>query len=233
MPVGVITNVLSVFIGGIIGYLLRKRFSESLKASLNGAFGLAALVIGISLLDGMHSLSAVILALLVGCSVGDVLKLEDRACRGIGTLPRKIPWFSGMDEKKTEALISVLILILTSTAGIFGAMNEGITGDYSVLLTKSILDFFTAAIFAANVGIIVPFICIPQLALQMALFLSGNTISVFLSDTMIGDFKACGGIIIIAVGFKILNAYRFKVLNFLPALALVLPISYYWMRFIG
>lgn len=66
MPVGVITNVLSVFIGGIIGYLLRKRFSESLKASLNGAFGLAALVIGISLLDGMHSLSAVILALLVG-----------------------------------------------------------------------------------------------------------------------------------------------------------------------
>ena len=76
MPVGVITNVLSVFIGGIIGYLLRKRFSESLKASLNGAFGLAALVIGISLLDGMHSLSAVILALLVGCSVGDVLKLE-------------------------------------------------------------------------------------------------------------------------------------------------------------
>ena len=230
MPVGVITNVLSVFIGGIIGYLLRKRFSESLKASLNGAFGLAALVIGISLLDGMHSLSAVILALLVGCSVGDVLKLEDRACRGIGTLPRKIPWFSGMDEKKTEALIFVLILILTSTAGIFGAMNEGITGDYSVLLTKSILDFFTAAIFAANVGIIVPFICIPQLALQMALFLSGNTISVFLSDTMIGDFKACGGIIIIAVGFKILNAYRFKVLNFLPALALVLPISYYWVR---
>lgn len=233
MPVGVITNVLSVFIGGIIGYLLRKRFSESLKASLNGAFGLAALVIGISLLDGMHSLSAVILALLVGCSVGDVLKLEDRACWKIGTLTRKIPWFSGMDEKKTEALISVLILILTSTTGIFGAMNEGITGDHSVLLTKSILDFFTAAIFAANVGIIVPFICIPQLALQMALFLSGNTISVFLSDTMIADFKACGGIIIIAVGFKILNAYRFKVLNFLPALALVLPISYYWMRFIG
>ena len=233
MPVGVIANVLSVFIGGIIGYLLRKRFSESLKASLNGAFGLAALVIGISLLDGMHSLSAVILALLVGCSVGDVLKLEDRACRGIGTLTRKIPWFSGMDEKKTEALISVLILILTSTTGIFGAINEGITGDHSVLLTKSILDFFTAAIFAANVGIIVPFICVPQLALQMALFLSGNTISVFLSDTMIGDFKACGGIIIIAVGFKILNAYRFKVLNFLPALALVLPISYDWMRFIG
>ena len=71
-----------------------------------------------------------ILALLVGCSVGDVLKLEDRACWKIGTLTRKIPWFSGMDEKKTEALISVLILILTSTTGIFGAMNEGITGDH-------------------------------------------------------------------------------------------------------
>lgn len=141
-----------------------------MKASLNGAFGLAALVIGISLLDGMHSLSAVILALLVGCSVGDVLKLEDRACWKIGTLTRKIPWFSGMDEKKTEALISVLILILTSTTGIFGAMNEGITGDHSVLLTKSILDFFTAAIFAANVGIIVPFICIPQLATNGAVF---------------------------------------------------------------
>lgn len=233
MPVGVITNVLSVFIGGLIGYLFRKRFSESLKASLNGAFGLAALTIGIVLLKGMYSLSAVILALLLGCSIGDLLSIEDRACRGIGALTRKVPWFSGMDEKKTEALISVLILILTSTTGIFGSMNEGITGDHSVLITKSILDFFTAAIFAANVGIIVPFICIPQLILQMALFLSGNTISVFLNDSMIGDFKACGGIIIIAVGFKILNAYRFKVLNFLPALALILPISYYWMCFFG
>lgn len=233
MPVGVITNVLSVFIGGFIGYLFRNRFSESLKASLNGAFGLAALTIGIVLLEGMYSLSAVILALLLGCAIGDVFHLEDKACRGIGALTRRMPWFSGMDEKKTEALISVLILILTSTTGIFGAMNEGITGDHSVLITKSILDFFTAAIFAANIGIIVPFICIPQLVLQMVLFLSGNTISVFLSDSMIGDFKACGGIIIIAVGFKILNAYRFKVLNFLPALALVLPISYYWMHFFG
>ena len=102
MPVGVITNVLSVFIGGIIGYLLRKRFSESLKASLNGAFGLAALVIGISLLDGMHSLSAVILALLVGCSVGDVLKLEYRACWKIGTLTRKIPWFPEWMRRKRK-----------------------------------------------------------------------------------------------------------------------------------
>ncbi|MEY8323027.1 DUF554 domain-containing protein [Lachnospiraceae bacterium 54-11] len=233
MPVGVITNVASVFVGGMLGYLLRKKLTESLKASLNGAFGLAALVIGICLLNGISSLSAVILALLLGCSVGELLKVEDCTCNVIGVLTRKIPWFSGMDEEKLEAFISVMILILTSTTGIFGSMNEGITGDHSVLLTKSILDFFTAAIFAANVGPIVPLLCIPQFALQMILFLSGSTLSAFLNDSMIGDFKACGGIIIIAVGFKILNAYRFKALNMLPALIFVLPVSYYWMMFFG
>lgn len=233
MPIGVITNVVFVFVGGMLGYLLRKRFSESLKASLNGAFGLAALVIGICLLNGISSLSAVILALLLGCSMGDLLKLEDRTCNAIGALTRKIPWFSGMDEKKLESFISVMILILTSTTGIFGSMNEGITGDHSVLLTKSILDFFTAAIFAANVGPIVPLLSIPQFAWQMLLFFGGSTLSAFLNDSMIGDFKACGGIIIIAVGFKILNAYRFKALNMLPALILVLPVSYYWALFFG
>lgn len=233
MPIGVITNVVSVFVGGMLGYLLRKRFSESLKASLNGAFGLAALVIGICLLNGISSLSAVILALLLGCSMGDLLKLEDHTCNAIGALTRKIPCFSGMDEKKLEAFISVMILILTSTTGIFGSMNEGITGDHSVLLTKSILDFFTAAIFAANVGPIVPLLSIPQFAWQMLLFFGGSTLSAFLNDSMIGDFKACGGIIIIAVGFKILNAYRFKALNMLPALIIVLPVSYYWAMFFG
>ena len=118
MPVGVITNVASV-LGGMLGYLLRKKLTESLKASLNGAFGLAALVIGICLLNGISSLSAVILALLLGCSVGELLKVEDCTCNVIGVLTRKIPWFSGMDEEKLEAFISVMILILTSTTGIW------------------------------------------------------------------------------------------------------------------
>lgn len=233
MPTGVIISCLAVLIGGMTGYFLRSFFSESIKASLNGAFGLAAMVIGISLITGVNSLSAVILSLLLGCCVGTALKIEERTSAGIGRITRKIPCFAHMDEIKTESLISVMILILTSTTGIFGAINEGITGDHTILITKAILDFFTAAIFAADIGTLVPLLSIPQFVLLFALYLSGGTLSSVLTDLMIADFKACGGIIILSVAFRIMNVNRFKAMNLLPALVIVLPVSYYWIRLFG
>lgn len=233
MPTGVIISCLAVLIGGMTGYFLRSFFSESMKASLNGAFGLAAMVMGISLIIGVNSLSAVILSLLLGCCVGTLLKIEERVSVGVGRITRKIPCFAYMDEVKTEALISVMILILTSTSGIFGAINEGITGDHTILITKAILDFFTAAIFATDIGILVPLLSIPQFILLYVLYLSGSTISLVLTDLMIADFKACGGIIILSVAFRIMNVNRFKALNLLPALVIVLPVSYYWTRLFG
>lgn len=233
MPVGVIVSCLAVLIGGVLGYYSRNIFSESMKSTLNATFGLAALVMGVSLFSGIFSLSAVVLALLLGSAIGDLMRIEERVGAGIGNMTRKISWFSNMDDEEVESLISVMILILTSTAGIFGAINEGITGDHTILITKAILDFFVAAIYAADMGMLVPLLSIPQFVFLMILFLSGSSLSTFLSAGVIGDFKGCGGIIIISIAFRLLNVYHFKSLNLLPALILVLPFSHLWTMFFG
>lgn len=233
MPIGVMTSVMAVLVGGAGGCLLKKYFSESLQAALNSVLGVAALAMGITLLGNTVSLSAVVLALLCGTVIGHLLKVEDRICGGIGMLCRKVRWIQTMDEEKSDAFISAMILILFSTAGIFGAINEGMSGDRTFLITKAILDLFTAAIFAADIGWLVPMLCVPQLVLQICLFLGGHTLMGILTTGMIGDFKACGGCLILAVGLKVLKVYKFRVLDFLPALLLILPISYGWQMLFG
>ncbi len=228
MPIGVVTSVMAVLVGGMAGCLLKKFFSESLQTALNSALGIAAMAMGITLLGNVASLSAVILALLLGVTVGTLLHIENKLCRGVDLLCRKIPGIQSMDEAKLETFISAMVLVLFSTAGIFGAMNEGISGDRTFLITKAIMDFFTAAIFATEVGILVPILCIPQFMIQISLFFGGHALWGILNESMVGDFKACGGCLVLAVGFKVLKLYKFKILDFLPALLFVLPISFLW-----
>lgn len=112
-------------------------------------------------------------------------------------------------------------------------MNEGITGDASLLLSKSMLDFFTAAIFAAALGLSVAAIAIPQFIILMTLFFLGRFLLLLTTAAMVNDFLACGGIIMLATGFRIAGIKAFAIANLLPALLLVMPISYLWTRYVG
>ena len=77
------------------------------------------------------------------------------------------------------------------------------TGDASILISKSILDFFTAMIFSCSLVYIVSMIAIPQFIVFFLLFLSGGIILPLTTKAMIGDFKACGGFLMIATGFLV------------------------------
>jgi uncharacterized protein len=109
-------------------------------------------------------------------------------------------------------------------------MNEGITGDPSLLLAKSVLDVFTAAIFAARLGLSVAAIAIPQLLILAALFFLGRFILPLTTPAMIGDFSSCGGIIMLATGFRVAQIKNIPVANLLPALVIVMPISNFWTK---
>jgi len=123
------------------------------------------------------------------------------------------------------------VLFCASGTGIFGAMNEGMTGDYSLLMVKSFLDLFTAAIFATALGYTVATLAIPQFIIQAALFFLAVKILPLTTPMMIADFSACGGLIMVATGFRIAGIKNFAVANMLPALFLAMPISALWLRF--
>ena len=223
MPYGVIINCGAVLLGGFIGAFLKNRFSEKLKEALPNIFGLSAITMGITLIVKLESLSAVILAMIMGTVIGELLGLEERLLHGLRRLEAKLPF--SLDERQLDVLISMIILFCFSGTGIFGAMNSAMTGDHSILYAKAIMDFFTAAIFGTTAGYLVGFVAVPQLVVGLLLFGGASYILPFVTDTMLNNFKACGGMITLAVGLKIAGIKHSRVLNMLPALVLVFFLS--------
>ena len=106
------------------------------------------------------------------------------------------------------------------------------TGDATILISKSILDFFTAAIFACNLGYVVATIAIPQFLIFSALFYLAGAIVPLTTPDMIADFKACGGFIMLATGFRMIQVKMFPTADMIPAMALVMPFSWLWANVI-
>lgn len=223
MPQGVIINCMTVFIGGILGAFLKSHFPKKLSDALPNIFGLSAISMGIYLIIRLQSLAAVVLAIIVGTVLGELLGLEENLLSGLKKLEGKLP--TDMNEEQLEIIISLIILFCFSGTGIFGTMNYAITGDISILYAKSVMDFFTAIIFGTTAGFLVGFIAIPQFAIGLLLFFGASYILPFTNDLMLSNFKVCGGIITLAVGLKISNIKKTRVLNILPALILVFPFS--------
>ncbi|MEG0970574.1 MAG: DUF554 family protein, partial [Acidaminococcaceae bacterium] len=135
-------------------------------------------------------------------------------------------------EEYMEKLISIIVLFAASGTGIFGALESGLTGDHTILFTKSILDFFTAAIFATSLGYIVSAVFIPQVVVTMSLFLLAGIIMPMTTPKMLLDFSACGGILMFATGLRICGIKVFPIGNMIPAMVLIMPLHYCWINYI-
>ena len=238
MPIGVIINTVAIFLGGIAGALLGDKLPEKYKEQLNLIFGLCSMGMGISSIVLMKYMPAVVFALIIGTIVGLVFKLGDKVyelCSKLQKVMIRIVPKKETNMSETEflaTLITVIVLFCSSGMGIYGSLSEGMTGDSSLLITKSILDFFTAAIFACNLGYIVSLIAVPQFVIFTALFLSASFIVPLTTPDMIADFKACGGFLMVAAGFRILKLKMFPVVDMIPAMILVMPFSWFWINII-
>ena len=238
MPIGVIINTVAIFLGGIAGALLGDKLPEKYKEQLNLIFGLCSMGMGISSIVLMKYMPAVVFALIIGTIVGLMFKLGDKVyelCSKLQKVMIRIVPKKETNMSETEilaTLITVIVLFCSSGMGIYGSLSEGMTGDSSLLITKSILDFFTAAIFACNLGYIVSLIAVPQFVIFTVLFLSASFIVPLTTPDMIADFKACGGFLMVAAGFRILKLKMFPVVDMIPAMILVMPFSWFWVNII-
>lgn len=238
MPTGIIINSIAIIAGGIIGSKYGRHLSEDLKLKLNLVFALSAMTIGISSIGLMKNMPAVIFAALIGTIIGVYLKIGDKFQDASMRVQSLIVGILGIKKNPinedvfANQMVTLIMLFTMSATGIYGSLDLGMTGDNTILIVKSMLDFFTAIIFASNLGIIVSVIAIPQFLISMILFFSAHYILPLTTPDMINDFKACGGIILLSNGFRIANIKLFPSAELLPAMALVLPFSYIWVQYI-
>lgn len=196
MPVGVIINVLAVVLGGFTGSVTGEKLPERLKTGMTTIFGVCAMAMGISSVVLMKNMPAVIFAVIAGSLIGIALNLYGLIRKGTGALLQKVN--PGIDM---QLMVTAMVLFCASGTGIYGSLTSGMTGDHTILIAKSILDFFAAMIFACQLKRAVMLIGIPQLVIMLALFFSARLIVPLTNDSIIADFKACGGIVLLATGF--------------------------------
>ena len=236
MPIGVIANVLCVVFGGILGHLLGHKLSESFKEGLNTVFGACAMSIGISSIILMVNMPAVIFSVIAGTAIGLAIHLGDKITYAGGLMEKCLEklGISAGDEspEKKNLLVTTIVLFCCSGTGIYGCIVSGMTGDHSILLAKSVLDFPTALIFACTLGAVTAIIAVPQTVIFLALFYFAKVIYPHCTPEMINDFKACCGVILLATGFRICKVKNFPVADMIPAMIMILPISYLWMTYI-
>lgn len=238
MIVGPIVNAGAIVLGSVLGTLFAKHLPDRVKNNLPLTIGCACMAIGISLIVKVSLLPAVILALLIGTIIGEFLSIEDVINNLSSKLKNLInrPKNSTSESENVNAahndsvskFVTLLVLFCVSGMGIFGALAEGINGDPTLLITKSFLDFCVAIIFASTLGLSIALIIIPQLTIQLSLYFLATTIQPLTTPEMLNDFSACGGIIMLAMAFRMCNVKHFPITNMLPSLFFVMPISYLW-----
>lgn len=232
MPIGVIINTCSVLCGGVLGALFSGAFSDRLKERLTAIFGLCALSMGVPAVANMKNMPAVILSVVIGLIIGSALKIADVFDRTGAMMAKLIP-SKGASASSQDLITIALVIFCFSSTGMYGAMCSGFSGDHSILIGKSVLDFFTAMIFASAAGYAVGAVSVPQFALLMLWFALSKFILPFATDMMIADFKACGGILMIATGIKMMKMRDFSIPDMIPAIFIVMPLSAFYSNVIA
>ena len=217
--IGTLVNAAAVVVGGTVGMLLNKSMPERFKTIYFQAIGLFTIAIGISMVWNMQNIIMVVGSLAVGSLLGEWLNLEVGVERLANALKKR---FKIGSEKFSEGLITSFLLFCVGAMTIVGAIDEGTGRSNEVLLTKSMMDGFSAILLASAFGIGVIVSAIPLLIFQGGITLLAMSAASFFTPDIIQGLTSIGGILLIGLGMNILEIKKIRIVNMLPALVVVI-----------
>lgn len=220
---GTIINIATVLVGGLIGMLFGSRLPERMRNTVLSVLGLFTMVMGVQMFLTTQNSLVVLAALLVGTMLGEWWQIEDGLERlGNRLKNRFAKTFQGQDMSRfVEGFLTASILFCIGPMTILGSIQDGLTGDYSLLAVKATLDGFAALAFASTMGIGVLFSTIVILSFQGGLSLLAVQAQTIATPMMMNEMSAAGGIILVGIALSnILNIKEIRSGNLLPALFL-------------
>ena len=219
-----IINSAAIVLGSLIGILFKQRINTRITRSLVTALALAVAVLGImGAIQTKDSLGMVI-CIAVGTLLGELLDLDGKLETLAQLLRRLVAPGEAASGSFTQGFISATLTFCIGSMAIMGSMQAGISGDMSILLSKSVIDCITAVSFATALGIGVAFSALPILVYQGGITLLAAVIAPFLAQSVINEVSAVGSIMMIAVAINLLELRQIPVANMLPAM--FLPVLY-------
>ena len=219
---GTLLNALTVLVGGLLGTVLGDRLSERLRENAVNAVGLFTLAMGTKFAIDTSNLLYMLGSIVIGGVIGSLWGVDRRLSELGAALQRRVAARGG-GSTVAEAFVTASIVFCVGPLTFLGSIQNGLTGDASLLAIKSVLDGFTAIALAATLGWGV-LLTIPVILLyQGGLALGASIFAGLLSELQLREMSAVGGLLIIGVGLKLLSIRDVKVADYLPAI-LVAPL---------
>jgi uncharacterized membrane protein YqgA involved in biofilm formation len=195
-------NVVAVLVGGGIGTLVGAKLPEAMRRTTMQAIGIVTLLVGVANFLEHDNPLVPLVSVVVGLVVGELLEIEDRLKR----------FGDGLEKRFSRGNSSV------SRAFVTTSLEDGLSGDYSLLALKSALDFVAALTFASVLGWGVLLSAGTVLGVQGSLTLGAASVDAVVTGPMISATTATGGILIFGLGLGLLDLKEIRVANMLPAL---------------
>ena len=225
--IATVINAALVLVGSILGLLLKNKISDRFSSVVTQALALCVLSIGISMAVGTQNTLCVIICMVLGVMLGEALKIEDRLDGAGEFLRRKlIKNEGGSNSRFTEGFVTATLLYCVGAMAITGSIEAGLNHNYSIIVSKGVIDGVTSITFAAAMGIGVAFSILPLMIYQGAITLLAAVVGPYLPPEVITEMSAVGGIAIMGIAVNMLNVpnLKIKVGNMLPGI--FLPIAY-------
>jgi len=229
---GTIINVFTVLLGGTLGTVLGNRLPEKMRETIMHALGLLTMTIGFQLSLETGNILIVLGSLLLGGLLGEFLGIE----RGIDELGLWLEKRTGGGKRGkpgdsparsahrttpfSHAFLTASLVFCVGPMTILGSIQDGLTGDYTLLAVKSTMDGFASLAFASTLGPGVIFSALTVLLYQGALTLGAGWADAMLTDPMVAEMTATGGVLMLALGMGLLQIKKIRAGNLLPAIAI-------------
>lgn len=223
--IGSIINAAAVVFGGGIGLFLGQRMPERFKTIYFQAIGLFTFAIGISMVWNMKDIFPIVVSIALGALLGEWMKLEQRTEQLAEVLKSKLKF---KNQAFSEGLTTSFLLFCVGSMTILGAIQEGTTGSAELLLTKSLMDGFSAILLASAFGISVIISALPLFVFQAGLTLLAAQLSPMLTPDIIQAISNTGGVLLIGLAINILEIKKLRIINMLPALIIVVVLLVIW-----
>lgn len=225
--IGTIVNTIAVILGGILGLLLKNGIPKRFENILMQVLGLSVIFIGIGgVLEHMlvvendnistQGTMLLIFSLVFGCLLGEWIDIESKMEK-IGIKLKAVAKVKN-DNRFVDGFVTTSLIICVGAMAIVGAMQDGLTGDSSMLIAKSLLDFVLVVILTAAYGIGSAFSAVPIFVYQGSITLIAALFGSVISDSLIAELSFVGNALIFCVGVNLVREKTFRVANMLPAL---------------
>jgi len=219
---GTIINAGAVIAGSLLGLLLNRKLPEKITQTAFNGIGVFTIFLGVSM--GMKTQNYLILvfSIVLGSIIGELIDLEKAIEKITDRIKQKV---SSNNDRFSEGMTTAFLLFCMGSMTILGAIEEGLGNRPNLLLAKSLLDGFAAIALTSTLGIGVMFSVIPLVIYQGGLTLLSSLFGDYFNQLIINEVTATGGLILIAMGVRIMNIKPVRVLNMLPALIFAVILS--------